>query len=246
MDLHQQGMKIRSIAHQLGMGRATVRHYIKAGGFPEMGTHRRRPTILDSYLSYLQERWSEGCHNGLQLYREIQKQGYAGSHPSVSRWARQMRKQEPKTGLQAVAPVKSRAKVIRPWSPRYAVWLLLRPPETLAPSKKDALDRMLNADSMLRQAYGFAQDFVEIIRQRMVTALEPWLAAVIKNRIPELSGFARSLEKDKDAVLAALVLPWSNGQVEGHVNRLKLIKRQMYGRAHFDLLRVRVLTCSGP
>jgi transposase len=95
MDLHQQGMKIRSIAHQLGMGRATVRHYIKAGGFPEMGKRRRRPTILDPYLSYLQERWSEGCYNGLQLYREIQKQGYAGSRPSVSRWAWQMRKQEP-------------------------------------------------------------------------------------------------------------------------------------------------------
>jgi transposase len=105
---------------------------------------------------------------------------------------------------------------------------------------------MLSTSPVLRQAYEFAQEFIEMIRQRLPAALEPWLAAVIKNRIPELASFARSLEKDKKAVLAALTLPWSNGQVEGHVTRLKLIKRQMYGRAHFDLLRVRVLSYSGP
>ncbi len=74
--------------------------------------------------------------------------------------------------------------------------------------------------------------------------MEPWLTAVIESKIPELNGFARSLSRDKDAVLAALSLPWSNGQVEGQVNRLKLIKRQMYGRAKFDLLRLRVLAHS--
>jgi transposase len=91
MELHQQGMKIRPIAQQLGMGRGTVRRYIKAGSFPEMGERTRRPTILDPLLPYLEKRWSEGCHNGLQLCREIQKQGYAGSCPSVSRWAWKMR-----------------------------------------------------------------------------------------------------------------------------------------------------------
>lgn len=199
-----------------------------------MGMRKRCPTILDPYLSYLQERWSEGCHNGLQLFREIQKQGYAGSRPSVSRWAWQMRKQEPKPGLQP-SPTKSRSRVIRPWSPRYAVWLLLHCPDTLSAAKKGALERMMTASSMLRQAYECAQEFIQIIRQRQATALEPWLTTVIENRIPALSESALGLEGDKEAVLAALTLPWSNGQVEGHVNRLKLIKRQMYGRAHFDL-----------
>ncbi len=246
MDLHQQGVKMRSIARQLHMGRATVQQYVKAGSFPEMGERRRRPTILDPFLPYLEERWSEGCHNGVQLYREIQKQGYAGSRPSVSRWVCRARQSEPKTIARTSAPSKVKSKAIRPWSPRHAVWLLLHRPEDLPAGRKAALDRMLVASSALRQAHELAQDFIRIVRQRLTAELEPWLRAVIKNRIPELSGFARSMEKDKKAVLAALALPWSNGQVEGHVNRLKLIKRQMYGRAHFDLLRVRVLSDSGP
>jgi transposase len=214
MDLHQQGVKIRSIAHQLRMGRATVRRYTKAGGFPEMGTRKRGPTILDPFLPHLEKRWSEGCQNGLQLFREIQKQGYSGSRPSVSRWACKMRQVEAKAGTHTGAPAKAKSRAVRPWSPRHAVWLLLHRPEDLSAGKRAALDRMLVASSSLRQAHELAQGFIRIVRQRLTTELEPWLQAVIKNRIPELSGFARSMEKDKKAVLTALVLPWSNGQVE--------------------------------
>lgn len=246
MDLHRQGMKIRSIAYQLGMGRGTVRRYIKAGGFPEMGKRKRCSTILDPFLPYLGRRWSEGCHNALQLYREIQKQGYSGSRPSVSRWACKMRQLEPRSEAHTGAPAKPKSKAVRPWSPRHAVWLLMHGPEDLSAGKRSALERMLAASSVLQRAYELAQDFIRIVRQRLVGELEPWLDVVIKNRIPELSGFARTMEKDKKAVLASLILPWSNGQVEGQVNRLKLIKRQMYGRAHFDLLRLRVLAYSGP
>jgi transposase len=81
MSLHDEGMKIRAIARELGMGRATVRRYVKAGGFPEMAKRRKRSSILDPYVPYLERRWAEGCHNGLQLYREIRKQGYSGSRP---------------------------------------------------------------------------------------------------------------------------------------------------------------------
>ena len=105
---------------------------------------------------------------------------------------------------------------------------------------------MLDASSVLRLAHEFAQEFIGIVRHRLPEALESWLTAVIKKRIPGLYGFARSLEQDKNAVLAALMFPWSNGQVEGQVTRLKLIKRQMYGRAKFDLLRLRVLARASP
>jgi transposase len=159
------------------------------------------------------------------------------------RWAAQMRKQEPKPMPDAKARTKPKKKVIRPWSARYAVWLLLSQPETLSDEKKAALKRMLAVGPMIRRVYNFAQAFIRIVRERQSKSLEPWLTAVIEYKIPELSGFARSLNRDKDAVLAALALPWSNGQVEGQVNRLKLIKRQMYGRAKFDLLRLRVLAC---
>jgi transposase len=105
---------------------------------------------------------------------------------------------------------------------------------------------MLDASPALRRVYNFAQAFIRIVRHRLSKALKPWLSAVTENKIPELSSFARSLARDKNAVLAALSLPWSNGQVEGQVNRLKLVKHQMYGRANFDLLRLRVLVYSGP
>jgi len=246
MDLYEQGTKIRAIARQLGMSRRTVRRYIKAGCFPETAQRRKRRSILAPYLAYLKQRWAEGCHNGLQLYREIRKQGYCGSRPTVSNWATKMRKRNPKSTVTHKTPARPKKRSIRPWSARYAVWLFLKPPEKLSFRKKAALERMLDTSSVLRCVYNFAQAFSRIIRDRFSKALKPWLNAVIENKVPELSDMARSLEKDKNAVFAALTLPWSNGQVEGQVNRLKLIKRQMYGRASFDLLRLRVLAYSGP
>jgi transposase len=157
-----------------------------------------------------------------------------------------MRKRHPKPTAIHKKSAKPKSKSQRPWSARYAVWLFLKPPETLPPKKKAALERMLATSPVLRCAYNFAQAFTRIVRDRLSKALTPWLNAVIENKVPELRDMARSIRKDKNAVLAALTLPWSNGQVEGQVNRLKLIKHQMYGRAKFDLLRLRVLTRSGP
>ena len=242
MDLHGQGIKVRAIARQLGIGRGTVQRYLKAGGFPEMSKRSGRSTILGSYLPYLQRRWDEGCHNGLQLYREIEQKGYCGSRPSVSRWVARMRKLAPPRKPRSKAGVcRSKETVTHPWSARCAVWLLLKQPEMLEPDKKAALERMLNASPVLQPAYNFAQAFIRMVRNRYSRGLRPWLDAVIENKIPELAGFAKSIQQDFSAVYAALSLPWSNGQVEGQVNRLKMIKRQMYGRAGFDLLRVRVM-----
>jgi transposase len=241
IELHQKGMKMRAIARQLGFSRATVRRYIKAGRFPDVSRRARRSSILDAYLPYLQQRWTEGCHNGLQLYREIEQKGYRGSRPTVSRWAAQMRKLHPSSKQSSETETRHKEAVTRPWSARYAAWLLLKPPEVLKPEKKAALERILDASPVLRPAYNFAQAFIRIIWNRYSKNLRPWLDAVRENQIPELTGFARSMEQDFDAVLAALMLPWSNGQVEGQVNRLKMIKRQMYGRAGFDLLRIRVM-----
>lgn len=245
ISLHDEGMEIRAIARELGMGRGTVRRYIKAGSFPEMAKRRRRSSILDPHLPYLKQRWAEGCHNGMQLHREIKEQGYPGSRPLVSRWAAKMRKHEPQPTTGGEVPAQPKNRVKRPWSARYAVWLLLSQPESLSDKRKAALERVLAASPVVRRVYRFAQAFIRIVRHRYCRSLEPWMTAVTEHKIPELHGLARSLCRDKGAVLAALSLPWSNGQVEGQVNRLKLIKRQMYGRANFDLLRLRVLTHSG-
>jgi transposase len=239
--LHQQGLKERAIARELGMSRRTVRRYIYAEAFPEMSQHRRRPSILDPYEPHLKKRWAEGCHNGEQLYKEIQELGYTGSRSLLGRRVAQMRKQDPASPRAGKPPQKSKPKTCRPWSARYAVWLLMRDPEELSDDRKAALERMLAVSPEVRTAYCFGQVFLRIVRQRLSKALNPWMTAVTEYDILELSDFARSLDRDKEAVLAALELSWSNGQVEGQVNRLKLIKRQMYGRAKFDLLRARVL-----
>jgi transposase len=244
-ELHKQGTRVRAIARQLSMSRDTVRRYLQADQCPETAC-RKRHSILSPYFPYLRKRWAEGCHNGLQLYREIREQGYSGSRPLVSRWAAQVRKKEPKSVSSRKTLTKPESRVRRPWSAPYAVWLLLKPPETLSSKKQAALHRMLRASPVLGRVYNFAQAFIRIVRCRLSKALRPWLSAVTKNKIPELSNLARSLERDQSAVLAALSLPWSNGQVEGQVNRLKRIKRQMFGRAKFDLLRLRVLAHSGP
>jgi transposase len=223
------------------MGRRTVRRYINAGTFPEIGERRKLPSILDPYLPYLQRRWGEGIHNGSQLYREIEAQGYSGSQSLLGRWVAQKRrkKTDPKTASMPV--VKTKPRTQRAWSARRAVWLLLKDPEELTAKQSEALDRMLRASPIIIRAYNLAQSFGRIVRQQCSKALEVWFKGVAESGIAELRSFANSLKKDKAAVVAALSLPWSNGQVEGQVNRLKLIKRQMYGRAGFDLLRRRVL-----
>jgi transposase len=242
--LHQQGLKERAIARELGISRRTVRRYAQAEAFPEMSQRRRRPSILDPYEPHLKKRWAEGCHNGGQLYKEIQELGYEGSRSLLGRRVARMRKQDSSSPRTRKPSQKSKPKTCRPWSARYAVWLLIGDPAELSADKKAALERMLAVSPELQKAYCFGQVFLRIVRQRLSKALDPWMAAVIEYDIPELRDFARSLGRDKEAVLAALELSWSNGQVEGQLNRLKLIKRQMYGRAKLDLLRARVVVSS--
>jgi transposase len=245
-DLAEQGANMRAIARQSGMSRRTIGRYLRAGDFPEMAQRRKRPSILDPYLPHLRRRWMAGCRNGTQLYREVAAKGFRGSCSLVRQWAAKMRREDPESIGPGRPSTKRRRRGVRPWSAQYAVWLLLKDPEALADDKRAALQRMLRASPAVACAHTLAQAFLRIVRERLPEALEPWLKMVLENRIPELSGFARSLNRDIEAVVAALSLPWSNGQVEGQVNRLKLIKRQMYGRAKFDLLRLRVLAYSGP
>lgn len=225
------------------MSRATVRRYLNAEDVPQASKRRKRASFLDSFLPYLTQRWANGMHNASQLYREIHEQGYTGSYPLVNRWTVTMRKQntDTTTASSPKTPTGTQSSAQRPWSAYSAVWLLIRDPATLSDKQQAALTRMLDASPLLKPIYNFAQAFIRIIRQRLSKAMPPWIKAVVEYKIPELGGLARSLMQDQGAVLSALTLPWSNGQVEGQVNRLKLIKRQMYGRAGFDLLRVRVL-----
>ena len=245
--LHAQGVSVRQIAQQMGMGRQTVRRYLNHGAFPEIVQRRKLPSILDRWEPHLLARWQAGCHNALRLYREIHEQGYAGSRSLLSRWAAQHRKEYPDTPLgvsdTAPEPLSTQSQpVMRRLSPSQAAWLLVQQPADLNEDEHAALDKMQQAIAEVSTAYTLAQDFVRMVRERTSEALTGWIARAAASCIAELGSFANGLQRDLAAVTAGLSLPWSNGQVEGQINRLKLIKRTMYGRASFNLLRKRVLT----
>jgi transposase len=121
------------------------------------------------------------------------------------------------------------------------VWWLLRRPDTLSAERQVVLARMEQANPAFGQLYRLAVQFTEMLRKRQPEQLRPWLEAAQASEFGELKSLAGGMERDYAAVEAALRLPYSTGPVEGNINRLKLIKRSGYGRAGFDLLRLRVL-----
>jgi transposase len=248
--LREQGLGQRAIARRLRLHRSTVRRFLAADAFPERAPHPLRPSMLDPYEPHLDRRWAEGCRNGLQLWRELRERGYPGSRKLVARWVQQRRSTPapttPTTYRNRPRPApggddQPTSAAGRRASSRQLVWLLVRDPERLTAAEHAALTAMREACREIDAAYPLVREFVRMIRERTPEALGPWFAAVAAAAIPDLRTFAAGLRRDERAVVAALTLPWSNGQTEGHVNKLKLLKRQMYGRGSFGLLRHRLL-----
>ncbi len=250
--LYAEGVQIKRIAQQLKMSRMTVRQFVKAETYPE-----RAPRVCTGALTpfepFLRQRWQEGCRNALQLYREVCARGYRGkTHRQVAKWVK-LRREEPKryshmrkrtaapnTPLPATTNPTGVSQVTVPSAKRLA-WLLVKDPEQLD-EKENALLRQLLQHPVVAKCYALAQQFTKMVRYQLPKKLPPWLKECRASGIPEFASFADGIDNDRSAIRAALTLQWSNGQLEGQVNRLKLIKRQMYGRANFDLLRIRVLT----
>jgi len=246
--VRKTGESIRQIALKLGMSRVTVRKYFYAETFPERAKRQATPRLLDAHLPYLELRLQAGCENATQLWRELREQGYPGTSIQVRRWLRQHRQAVARTTPgpyrdAVAAAINDRAKIAKlPELPSYKqlAWLLMQEPETLEASEIATLRRICQ-DVQLAQTYQLAQQFRAMVRQRESSTLEVWLDACAASNISDLVTFAAGLRQDYAAVRAALATQWSNGQTEGQVNRLKYLKRQMYGRANFDLLRCRVL-----
>ena len=244
--LHQDGLPVRAIAQRLRMHRRTVRRFIRAGGFPERATPAVRPSQLDAYRGYLRQRWEAGCHNATALWHELRAQGFQGGRTLVNRaiqpWRRPRPDQSPRAS-KSLAPPTSRSLTIP--SPRQVSgWLLDLAKATdkgTQAYQRAFVERLCEANPPIKTAQELARELVRLIKERQALAFPGWLEQALHSGVPELEGFARGLQHDQAAVTAALTEPWSNGQVEGQINRLKCLKRQMYGRANFDLLRLRVL-----
>lgn len=241
--LKAAGWSIKQIARELGVSWATARDDYQRKVFPPLAPARRRASRLDPFAAYLQTRWDAGCRNANQLWREICAKGYLGSHRMVMLWAQVRRdpaeRRPGRPRFNAPLPSGMQPGQDLPAAGPLA-WLLVCRPEKL---DKDSQTLLMHVrqQPLIAKAYDLAQEFATMLRDRQPQQLEDWLTRSESSPVPDLFQFATGLRKDLAAVRAALTLPWSSGPIEGNVTRLKLIKRQMYGRAHLDLLRIRVL-----
>ena len=233
--LSQQGLTPIEIAAHVGLGERTVYRWLARQQVPDWHHRARRASVLDPYKAYVLKRWQEGCRKGVQLLHELQAQGYRGSSRAIYSYL---------AFLHASMGVMAQAGAAQqPFSAKRTVWLLIQDIQKLDAAQQQYLVFIRQASTQVEQAYQLAQAFTQMLRHRQGQMLEDWLQEASTSGLPELRQFAAGIQRDQAAVQAGLTLSYSNGLVEGHINRLKLIKRSMYGRANFDLLRLRVL-CS--
>jgi transposase len=252
------GEALLAIGRATGLARATVRKYAYAESFPERAVRRPGRSILDPFIAHLEARMAEGCEDAMALWREVQGQGYAHGPKVVQKWVAENRTRQaprtPRKWLQEAPASAASCPAPDPGpalpSPKQLAWLLVRPATAL--SLLDAATvRRAEQDKEAAQVASLARRFTALVRRCGVgqptrpvapaAELDAWLAEARACGIGAVETFAAGLEQDGAAVRAALTEPWSSGQAEGQINRLKMLKRQSYGRASFDLLRRRVL-----
>jgi transposase len=207
----------------LGISRGTVRSYLELAEVPDWQFRSYAPSQLDVYRDYLRVRWEEGCQDVSLLWKELQQKGYMGQRKSVAEYLQRFR---------TPAPFRST---------RQLAWLFMKDTDGLQEDDRKYLNALFVGNQKLQEIYLLVQSFRAMLAQRSPQTLDDWLTKMESCDVKKLQSFASSLRQDYEAVNAALLYDWSNGQVEGQVNRLKMIKHQMYGRANFDLLRLRIL-----
>jgi transposase len=243
--LHRQGWTGAAIAQHVGLSLRTVQRDLRTATFA--GRKRRSDagdSLLNPYKPYLLERWNAGCYTAMRLFRELQQRGYPGRYGSVAAYARRLRQAQglapgqrcPRRSLPRVAE-----PVCQPLTPRRATWLVLRRAPQRTETEAQQLAQLHAQSAEVAEAIDLAQDFATLVRQRQPTQLDPWLTRATTSTLEALRRFATGLSEDYEAVKAGGTLPWSTSPVEGHINRLKMLKRQMFGRARLDLLSRRFL-----
>lgn len=241
-DLYRRGASIKRIATVLGMHRRDVRLYILADEFPERGKSRPRPSKLDAFLPYLQKRWDEGCHRASVLFREIRRQGFMGCESHVRHVIGQWKKSlPPECQAGNRMSFKLAHSLFQPPSARKTVWWLINPKLERTENEQQFLEELQRFCPAISQTLTHALKFIEMVKGQTDDSLQTWLATAIGSSISEVRNFALGIKQDFDAILATLTSSFSNGRVEGNVNKLKLVKRSMFGRAKFKLLKARMV-----
>jgi len=231
-ELYDQGMSKVAIGRRLGLHPATVRKFAHARSVEELiAKTEQRAHLVDDYVEYLHRRWNEGERNATGLFREISQLGYPGGELAVQRYLRRFRHgrgHAPRPG-----PKPPTVREVTGW--------IMTHPDRLAPNDADRLHDIRERDAELDRLTAHIRGFATMMTGRHGEDLEQWITDVEQDTLAPLASFARNLRRDQDAVQAGLTLEHSSGRVEGTVNKIKMLKRQMFGRASFDLLRTRVL-----
>lgn len=232
-DLRAKGCTISAIAIETGLDRKTVRQWLLAK-YPGLWQREWRHPA-DDFADYLRRRWDEGCRNATQLHREVSEAGYRGNAKAFRHWV----KTRLREGIVPPPRAQRAARVTwKPPSSRQTTKLLTMPAEKLSGLDQRFIKALRAACPAITAAADLARRFHVMLVNRDIEGLDPWLADAERS---DIASFARGLRRDIDAVRAAFTLPWSTGPVEGKINKLKLIKRSMYGRAGLDLLRARLM-----
>ncbi|CAG2153088.1 ISL3 family transposase ISMno5 [Cupriavidus numazuensis] len=241
MALHAQGGTMKGIGLELSIDQRTVRNFVTAGAFPERAPRARGPTPLDPYLSYIEERIAQGCRFPELIWQELKQRGYTGSCATVRNCVIRLLFPQGKEPL-VQAPVRT---MPCPSAGRVFGWLVgwrrLAIEEPRSADHERFVQALCRIEPVVGEVRSLAREFLGLMHRRSLRQFDRWLKRLARCDAAEMRRFAKSLRADLPAVRAAFKLPWSNGQTEGHINRLKLLKRQMYGRANVELLRLRVL-----
>jgi len=247
--LHRQGWTAPAIAQHVGLGLRTVQRDLQSATFA--GRRRRSDlgdSVLNPYKPYLLERWNAGCYTAMRLFRDLRQRGYAGGYGVVAAYARRLRRAQglPPGHRRARQPLPAVAEPpCQPLTPRRATWLVLRRAAKRTEAEAQQLAQLREQQAEVTEAIDLAQEFTQLVRQRQPESLDPWLQRASTSTVEALRRFAAGLYEDYAAVKAGVTLPWSTGPVEGPINRLKMLKRQMFGRARLDLLERRFVRAPG-
>ncbi|GAA3543275.1 hypothetical protein GCM10022419_024300 [Nonomuraea rosea] len=234
-EVHQaraQGMTITQISRELRLSRKTVRRYATAADAEELISDERAPrrTLLDAYLPYLHQRWEQGCRSTDQLLAELRERGYLGSARTLRRLTATLRT----ATVKPATPAAPKVREVTGW--------IVQSPSKVAAEDLATLEQITARCPELASVTELTRQFAEmLVHRRGEQDLEGWATRADTSPARELRDFVTGLRRDWAAVKAGLTLPYSSGTVEGNVNRIKMIKRIMYGRANADLLRIRVL-----
>ena len=225
--LFKSGHSIKEIVRRTGHSRKLVRQVIRG---ERTDIFRTRQSSLEPYLALLDGFWSDGCRNGAEMWRRLRARGFTGCLGVVSEWT--ARRKRAVSTAQALHRVPSARTIAR---------LMTVGRDHLTQSETVLVAAMESAVPKLAEARNLIERFQSIIRSKAGADLDGWIAAA---RSSLLASFGAGITKDLAAVHAVITEPWSNGQTEGQITRLKLIKRQMYGRAKIDLIQARLVGVS--